>query len=123
MNPSTAFGRVVRSLRRSPGFVAIATISMGVALGIATSVFAVMDAMTHPTPPFRDVEQLYRVEFGVQLASPPPRDSIIAGVARLEGVARVCHSGAVRNERRAFTPCLGAALTNTRLVGSSRAVP
>ena len=89
MNPSTTFGRVLRSLRRSPGFVAIATISMGVALGIATSVFAVMDAMTHPTPPFRDVEQLYRVEFGVQLAVPPPRDSIIAGVARLDGVARV----------------------------------
>lgn len=89
MNPSTTFGRVVRSLRRSPGFVAIATISMGVALGISTSVFAVMDAMTHPTPPFRDVEQLFRVEFGVNLSSPPPRDSIVAGVARLEGVARV----------------------------------
>jgi putative ABC transport system permease protein len=89
LSSSTAFGRVLRSLRRSPGFVAIATLSMGVALGISTSVFAVMDAMTHPTPPFRDVERLYSLEFFVRIAAPPPIDSLVANLRRLEGIERV----------------------------------
>jgi putative ABC transport system permease protein len=93
LNPSTAFGRVVRSLRRSPGFVAIATLSMGVALGISTSIFAVMDAMTHPEPPFRDVDQVVRVYPFWQVATPPPFDSVVAEMGRLEGVERVATYG------------------------------
>jgi predicted permease len=89
LSSSTAFGRVLRSLRRSPGFVAIATLSMGVALGISTSVFAVMDAMTHPTPPFRDVERLYSLDFMVRIAAPPPLDTLLANTARLEGLERL----------------------------------
>ncbi len=61
---------------------------MGIALGIATSVFAVMDAMTHPEPPFRDVDQLYSVYFSVRVAQPPPARVLDDAVAGLEGVER-----------------------------------
>jgi putative ABC transport system permease protein len=88
-NPATTTGRVLRSLRRSPGFVAIATLSMGVALGISTSIFAVMDAMTHPEPPFRNVAQIARVTPFWQVQTPPPFDSVLADVARLDGVQSV----------------------------------
>jgi putative ABC transport system permease protein len=54
-------GLSLRSFRRAPGFVAIATLSLGVALGLSTSVFALMDAMTHPVSPYRDVDQLFEV--------------------------------------------------------------
>jgi putative ABC transport system permease protein len=89
LSSSTATGRVVRSLRRSPGFVAIATLSMGIALGISTTIFALMDAMTHPEPPFRDVEQLVRVYPFWQVTTPPPTDSIVAEAGRIDGVERI----------------------------------
>jgi predicted permease len=88
MQATSPLARVLRSLRRSPGFVAIATLSMGIALGLSTSVFAVMDAMTHPDPPFRDVGQLYNVSFGVNMQTPPPADEIVRNVLALDMVER-----------------------------------
>lgn len=89
MNASSPLARVIRSLRRSPGFVAIATVSMGVALGISTSVFAVMDATTHPEPPFRDVGQLWNLGIGMRLSNPPPASVFNDAVAALDGVERI----------------------------------
>jgi putative ABC transport system permease protein len=51
----------VRSLRRSPGFSAVAIASLGLALGLATSVFSVVDAFRHPRSIFRDADRLYHV--------------------------------------------------------------
>ena len=84
-----AGSRVLRSLRRSPGFVAIATLSMGAALGLSTSVFAVMDAMTHPEPPFRDVGQLYNVWMWAQAREMPSQGEMARAVAALEWVERI----------------------------------
>lgn len=89
MNPSSTTARVIRSLRRSPGFVAIATLSMGVALGISTSVFAVMDAMTHPDPPFRDVGQLHDIRYISGLSVPPPPGELTGQVLSIDGVERI----------------------------------
>jgi putative ABC transport system permease protein len=58
---AAAIPHTSRSLRRAPGFVAIATLSLGAALGMSTSVFALIDAMTHPNSPYRDVGQLFEV--------------------------------------------------------------
>jgi predicted permease len=38
----------VRSLRRSPGFVAVAVLALGLGLGLSTTMFAVMDNVMHP---------------------------------------------------------------------------
>ncbi|MGH7688984.1 MAG: ABC transporter permease, partial [Gemmatimonadaceae bacterium] len=50
----TTLKRTVRTLRRSPGFVAISVLSLGVALGLATATFAIVDSALHPKALFRD---------------------------------------------------------------------
>jgi putative ABC transport system permease protein len=78
-----------RSLRRAPGFVAIATLSLGVALGLSTSVFALIDAMTHPNSPYSHVEQLFEVRlFGGSRIRPSSRD-LLDALAAIPGVDRV----------------------------------
>jgi putative ABC transport system permease protein len=42
----------VRSLRRNPVFTLVAIVSLGLALALNTSVFAVADALTHPVNPY-----------------------------------------------------------------------
>ncbi len=53
----------LRSLRRSPGFVAVAVLSLGLGLGLVTTMFALLDAATHPWVPYRDPDRLYRVSW------------------------------------------------------------
>jgi putative ABC transport system permease protein len=81
----------VRSLRRNPGFFLIAGSSLAVALGLATTVFAHIDALTHPFVPVRDVGSLYRFAIiGSGSVNQPSGDDIaqmIAMVPSLEGVA------------------------------------
>ena len=72
---AAAIPQTSRSLRRAPGFVAIATLSLGAALGMSTSVFALIDAMTHPVSPYSHVEQLFNVRvFGNAKISPSAKD-------------------------------------------------
>lgn len=85
--PSTA-RNASRSLRRSPGFVAIATLSLGAALGLSTSVFALIDSMRHPRSPYANVDQLYVVQLGFQYrnATGPRRGDVEEALAGLRGV-------------------------------------
>lgn len=78
-----------RSLRRAPGFVAIAALSLGAALGMSTSVFALIEAMTHPVSPYSHVEQLFEVEvFGNARVSPSVAD-VQASLAGIHGIAQL----------------------------------
>ena len=81
--------RAARSLRRSPGFVAIAAISLGTALGISTAVFAMIDTMTHPKSAFRSVDQLFEVTIRQHSRLGPGREEVERSVAALPGVERV----------------------------------
>ena len=56
-----AFRFALRSFRKSPGFVVLATVSLGAALGLAATVFGLIDAMTHPESPYRDVDRIASV--------------------------------------------------------------
>ncbi len=88
--PATA-RRTSRSLRRSPGFVAIATLSLGAALGLSTSVFALIDSMRHPESPYTKVDQLYAVTMRVGVGLNPTRHEVAEAVANLHGISG--HSG------------------------------
>jgi len=50
-----------RGLRRSPGFTAVATISLALGIAANTTVFSLIDAMWYRRLPVRDPEQLVRV--------------------------------------------------------------
>ncbi len=53
----------LRSLGKTPGFVTIAVVALGVGLGLSTTMFAVLDAVVHPYVAFRNPDQLYRVNW------------------------------------------------------------
>jgi predicted permease len=57
----TPFRYALRSLRKSPGFVAVTTVSLGLALGLCTTTFAILDGMMHPNVPIRDAGRVYTV--------------------------------------------------------------
>lgn len=76
----------IRSLRRAPAFIALATLSLGTGLGLSTAVFALMDAVTHPTPPYRDVDQLYDVIVRGRAKAQPPAEEVVAGIRGIPGV-------------------------------------
>lgn len=83
------FSRAGRSLRRSPGFVAIAALSLGAALGLSTAVFGFIDAMRHPESPIRRVEEVFDVHVARFARARPPQSEIERQVAMLPGVGRV----------------------------------
>lgn len=51
----------VRSLAKSPGFVAAAVGSLGLALALATTTFAVLDSLRHPYTPVKDPDRVFYV--------------------------------------------------------------
>ena len=77
----------LRSLRRAPGFVALATLSLGPGLGLSTAVYALLDAVTHPTSPYREVDRLLRVRFMFHGAREQPTlQGLRDAVGKLRGV-------------------------------------
>jgi hypothetical protein len=57
----STFRYAVRSLRRSPLFAAIAVVSLGLALALNTTMFALVDALIHPTIPYHDGGRAFTV--------------------------------------------------------------
>jgi predicted permease len=84
---AAAIPRSSRSLRRAPGFVAIATVSLGAALGLSTSVFALIDSMRHPESPFAKVDQLYMIDLRSWGSQFPTQTDVEQGIASLRGLA------------------------------------
>ena len=66
----------IRNLRRSPGFVAIAALSLGMALGLSTAVFGFIDAMRHPESAIRDADQVYDISFPRRYETGPTQQEV-----------------------------------------------
>ena len=86
----------LRSLRRSPAFVAIAVLSLGLAIGLNTTMFALIDAIRRPYVPYAHPEELVSVlpwPQGKQfIRFPPPADGRDGGTTRpLRGHRSVGH--------------------------------
>ena len=85
----TTVRNATRSLRRAPGFVAIATLSLGTALGLSTSVFALIDAMRNPRSPFSDIEHFYSVYVLQRSKDGPSRIEREADIKNIRGIEKV----------------------------------
>ncbi len=59
----TSLRYALRSLSRSPGFVTIAIVALALGLGLATTMFGVMDAVVNPYSPYRDPDAVYDVSW------------------------------------------------------------
>ncbi len=64
----------LRSLARSPGFVAVSVAALGVGLGLSTTMFGVLDAVIHPYTAFREPDRLFTLNwwFGRRNPMTPP---------------------------------------------------
>jgi putative ABC transport system permease protein len=51
----------LRSLRKSPGFVAIATITLGLGIALTTTTYSLIDSVKHPYVPYPQPERLFRI--------------------------------------------------------------
>jgi predicted permease len=51
----------LRSLRKSPGFVATTIVTLGLGLALSTTMFSMLDAVRHPHVPFRDPDRLIAI--------------------------------------------------------------
>ena len=70
------FHLAIRSLRKSPGFLAVVTLSLGLGIGANSTIFSVLDVLLLRSLPYHDPEQLVAI-FETQLShsefrQPPP---------------------------------------------------
>jgi predicted permease len=75
----------------------VATLSLGVGLGLATATFAIVDSVRHPTIPIADVDRLFyaRLRFGNQRNGPAPGERMRA-LSTLPAIERVAATATQR---------------------------
>lgn len=75
---------LIRLVRRSPGFFALAAGTLGLALALATTMFAVLDAMRHPFVPYPEPDRAFNVY--LQTGRPAPEHIVEQNFAALRSV-------------------------------------
>jgi putative ABC transport system permease protein len=80
----------VRTLRKQPVFSAVVILSLGMAIALNTTMYAVLDALIHPRVDIRDPDAVYRIKFFGDYKGHVPqstRDSLLALAPSIESVA------------------------------------
>ena len=86
----TTLKRTIRSLRRSPVFVAVATLSLAVGLGLSTATFAIVDSTLHPKIPLAELDRLFWEELRLgNQKHPPSQLEQVEAISALPGIERV----------------------------------
>ncbi|HEX6815506.1 MAG TPA: FtsX-like permease family protein [Gemmatimonadaceae bacterium] len=75
---------LIRLVRRSPGFFALAAGTLGLALALATTMFAVLDALRHPFVPYPEPDRAFTVY--LQTGRPAPEHIVEQNFAALRSL-------------------------------------
>lgn len=75
--------RTIRSLQRSPTYVTVSVLSLGVALGLTTATFALVDGVLHRQLRFADPARLFTVDLRYGNQHQPPSNDEMARVLRV----------------------------------------
>ena len=94
----TAFAHTLRRLRRSPGFLVVATLSLAIGLALSTTTFAVVDSMIRPHIPIPDLDRVFVrwLRLGNQ-KNPPSTGEQLRALRSLPGVEGV---GVISSQQR-----------------------
>jgi putative ABC transport system permease protein len=97
-----AIANAVRSIRRRPAFFAVSTVTLGIALGFATTILGVVDTVRHPPMPFDDPDRTFQVSYwggGDRVHPGASTNEVFSAVSGLPAVGGITHAR-LRNESR-----------------------
>src|SRR5262249_41933080 len=100
----------IRTLRRSPGFTAVAVLTLALGIGATTAIYSVVDTILLPPPPFTGGDRLVRIVETVP--SPAPgRPPVQRGFSYQEFLEWRSHA---RTLDDAFAVAMGETVVRTR---------
>ncbi|HUF27219.1 MAG TPA: ABC transporter permease [Gemmatimonadaceae bacterium] len=99
----------LRSLRRQPGFFALAVLTLGVGIGATVSIFTVLDAAFFRAPSYREPARLASLYVSVQRAGAAGPDSIVWSYPKFE---------TMRQTVRSFEAVAGHQIVNMNMTGN-----
>jgi predicted permease len=112
-----------RSFRRRPAFFAVSTITLGIALGFATTILGVVDTVRHPPMPFDDPDRTFEVDYwggGDRVHPGATRDELFAALGQVPAFDGLTHVKATMDARSVF---VGDRAVFRPFEGSAVAVP
>ncbi len=94
-----------RSIRRRPAFFAVATVTLGIALGFATTILGVVDTFRHPPMPFDDPDRTFEVHYwggGDRVHPGASREEMFAALEQIPAFASITHAKIHMDSRNVF---------------------
>ena len=120
---ATSVMAAARSIRRRPVFFTVSTVTLGIALGFATTILGVVDTFQHPPMPFDDPDRTFEVHFwggGDRVHPGATREEIFSAIERIPAFESITHAKIHFDSRNVYA---GERAVFQRFEGTVASVP